>query len=215
MTSIDIHVLLRGLAKKRPVFHSEADFQFALAWEIREARKLDSRLEFRPFADERMYLDIWLPQRGVAVELKYMTRALSGAVSGESFALLNQGAQDLRRYDFLKDIGRLERVGDRLPQAAGGFAVLLTNDSSYWNPPRRETIDAMFRLHEGRELTGRLVWSKRASRGTTKGRESPICLKSSYLCQWRDYGCAISGAEERKHARFRYLALEVSRSTRS
>ena len=78
MTAIDIHALLGGLARKRPAFHSEADFQFALAWEIREARKLDSRLEFRPLADERMYLDIWLPQRGVAVELKYMTRAFAG-----------------------------------------------------------------------------------------------------------------------------------------
>jgi hypothetical protein len=34
---IDIKNILKDLAVRRPVFHSEADFKFALAWAIQEA----------------------------------------------------------------------------------------------------------------------------------------------------------------------------------
>ena len=68
----------------------------------------------------------------------------------ERFVLRDQGAQDIRRYDFLMDIQRLE---DEVSEgrARQGFAILLTNDPSYWQPPRRdETVDAAFRIHDGR-----------------------------------------------------------------
>ena len=71
---LDIHRLMEGLAAKRPVFHSEADFQFALAWEIREETGLDVRLEFPPFPGEPMRLDIWVPDHRTAIELKYPNR---------------------------------------------------------------------------------------------------------------------------------------------
>lgn len=32
----DIHDILHQLSIKRPIFHSEADFQFSLAWMIKE-----------------------------------------------------------------------------------------------------------------------------------------------------------------------------------
>ena len=35
---LDIHQIMADLAKRRPVFHSEADFQHALAWLIHETR---------------------------------------------------------------------------------------------------------------------------------------------------------------------------------
>ena len=65
------------------MFHSEADFQFALAWRIKEATSHDIRLEFKPFPEERMYLDLWVPAIGVAVELKYLTRKLEVERDGE------------------------------------------------------------------------------------------------------------------------------------
>ena len=54
-------------------FHSEADFQFALSREIEmEMPDCEVRLE-RPFRSGgcSRRVDIWLPQEGVAVELKY------------------------------------------------------------------------------------------------------------------------------------------------
>ena len=211
MTSIDIHALLGGLARKRPVFHSEADFQFALAWEIREKTELDVRLEFPPFRGERIRLDVWVPDAGLAIELKYPTSELKEDVGGELFALRNQAAGDLGRYDFLKDIMRLERVATGFRDAQGGVAVLLTNDQLHWKPPTLpdNTIGKAFRVHEGRRLHGVMSWSPRAGSGSKKGRESPIDLRDSYVCEWRDYG-RLKGRKAR-HARFRYLALEVSR----
>ena len=134
---LDITNLMNDLACDRPVFHSEADFQHALAWCIHDAIPDGGvRLEFKPFPAEPMYLDIWLPGIGVAVELKYKTRKLNLLREGESFALRDQSAQDISRYDFLKDIQRLEQLR-KLPNARVGFTVLLTNDPSYWKHPSR------------------------------------------------------------------------------
>ena len=90
------------------------------------------------------------------MELKYRTREFNLSREGEFFALRDQGAQDISRYDFLKDIQRLERLRT-LPNARAGFAILLTNDPSYWKPPSRPTtVGAAFRLQEGRRITGEM-----------------------------------------------------------
>ena len=79
---LDIDSLMAGLAARRPIFHSEADFQHALAWQIHETcPDSDLRLEreqFLPGTAERMATDIWirLPDAVVAIELKYTNRAL-------------------------------------------------------------------------------------------------------------------------------------------
>ena len=132
---LDIQKLMADLSIHRPIFHSEADFQHALAWQIHEVMPdCGIRLEFPPFSDKRMYLDIWLSTSRIAIELKFATRKLECEWNGENFSLRDQSAQDVKRYDFLKDIQRLEQVvmdGN----ADAGFAVLLTNDHLYWKEP--------------------------------------------------------------------------------
>ena len=207
---LDINRLMNGLAAERPVFHSEADFQFALAWRIGQETGTKVRLEFPPPLTERMHLDLWLPALGVAIELKYPTSELDVEVGGESFALLEQGAQDEGRYYFLRDVARLERVVAELPRARRGVAVLLTNDSLYWRPPHQTTIDAAFRLHEGRRIPGgqAMSWSPGAKTGIGK---PPIRLTRPYECRWRNYGPPVAEAAKTKARQFRYLALPVRR----
>lgn len=203
---LDICALMSGLAERRPIFHSEADFQFALAWRIHETLpNCEVRLEFKPFLSERMYLDVWLPTECVALELKYLTRELTTECAGEKFAL-RDGARDVGRYDTLKDIQRIERMVSET-RANTGFVITLTNDNNYWEtPPRKKpTKDAEFRIHEGRDLKGKLAWQDGASKGTTKGREAPISLKGSYTLDWRNY----SNLKSEKYGRFRYLAVQV------
>ena len=140
------------------------------------------------------------------MELKYRTREFNLSREGEFFALRDQGAQDVSRYDFLKDIQRLERLRT-LTNARAGFAILLTNDPSYWKPPSRPTtVGAAFRLQEGRRITGEMAWSERASAGTTQHREDPIRLNGSYDLHWQDYAEMGDGS----HRQFRYLAVEIS-----
>ena len=209
MTFIDFLSSLRDLSRRRPVFHSEADFQLALAWHIHET-KVNSqvRLEFKPFQSENMYLDIWLQTSEAAIELKYPTQELKVEREGEVFALRNQSAQDTRRYDFITDIRRLERVVYDSALAKVGFAVLLTNDPSYWEPPQQgweDTTDAAFRIHEGSVIKGEMDWSGGTSEGTKKGKEKPIRLGGYYDVNWQDY----STLKEEKYGKFRYLAVQV------
>lgn len=206
----DIDGLLTGLAANRKVFHSEADFQHALAWCIHESMpESQVRLEVDVMQVEggRMFQDIWLPVEGIAIELKYKTRGLGVEQDGEPFALRDQSAQDQGRYDFLWDVQRLEELLRSKPeQCKAGYAVLLTNDSSYWNvPPQRDTVDADFRLHEGRDISGTLTWADRASPGTMSGRKSPIQLQGPYRLRWQDY----SSFPGKSYGRFRYLAASV------
>ena len=155
---VDIAEMMAGVSRVRPIFHSEADFQHALAWHIHQAiPDCGVRLEYRPFPNENLYLDLWLSGIGIALELKYATSRLDHDEGGEILSLRNQSALDVRRYDVVRDIERLEKVSG-LPHVRGGYAILLTNDAAYWTPPTRslETIDAAFRVHEGRTIGGRL-----------------------------------------------------------
>ena len=205
---LDVDRLMTGLAETRPIFHSEADFQHALAWEIHQAiPDCQIRLEFNASTDsaERRYLDLWLPTVKVAIELKYCTHLLAATHNGERFALRYQSAQDTRRYDFLKDVRRLEQSIESGP-AETGIAVFLTNDPSYWDQVGSVyTADAAFRIHEGREITGKLAWSEKAGSGTTKGRAQAITISGDYTLRWRDY----SQLPEPGKSRFRYLAVSV------
>ena len=70
---LDIHQVMADLANRRPVFHSEADFQHELALEIRRVWvDCPIRLEFPPFPDrdKRMALDIWLPGVDIPIEIR-------------------------------------------------------------------------------------------------------------------------------------------------
>ncbi len=83
-----IEKVLNDLASKRPVFWSEADFQFAFAWELQnELPQASIRLERRFDADDNtpMYIDIWVEYEGKVypIELKYKTSNYSDEIGGE------------------------------------------------------------------------------------------------------------------------------------
>ena len=206
-TTLDIVDVMSELAGTRPVFHSEADFQHALACCIHSSlTDGDARLEYKPDPIKPVYLDLWLPRIGAAVELKYRTRKVAHDHNGESFALRDQAARPIGRYEFLKDIQRLEHVLRRRTDVRSGFAILLTNDPSYWQPASRlDTVDTAFRLDDGRWITGEMAWSAGTSAGTMAGREEPIRLDGSYQLQWQEYA-VLSG---KRHGQFRYLAVRI------
>ena len=196
---------MTAVAERRPVFHNEADFQHALAWAIQlrwpEARV---RLETRPSPGVRLDVLVSLNDVRVAFELKYLLRNLTTTWEGEEFVLPPQAAQDVRRYDFIKDIVRLENV---VPGGADvGYAIPVTNDPSYWNlSGRAHVTDSAFRIHEGRELSGVLAWAETTGAGTMSKREAALSLRGAYLATWRDF----SRVEGTGYPEFRYLSVEV------
>lgn len=204
---LDIHGSLASLAKQRPVFHSEADFQHALAWQIHQLLPdADIRLELPIEGETRRYLDVSVRYgvEHVLLELKYKTRKFRTVVGDETFLLRDQRAQDVGRYDYLKDIERLESMLAR-QDGTRGYAILLTNDHSYWTQAESHTVDAAFRLHENSLLRGTRHWGQNAAPGTMAGREAPIPLHGKYRNRWRDY----SQVTEDAGGQFRYLLHEV------
>lgn len=72
--------------------------------------------------------------------------------------------------------------------ADAGFAIALTLDPSYVRGSSRDTIDAAFRLHDGREAAGKLAWGPGAGEGTMRGREKAIDLRYAYTVRWARFG---------------------------
>ena len=196
------------LAQVRPVFHAEADFQHALAWQIREDHpQAQVRLETRPLVNETMYLDmlIRVDSTRLAVECKYFVNELSVVVDEEEFRLRNQAAHPVRRYDTMKDIARIEHF-IREGVVDTGVVLVLTNAPTLWLPSARTTtVDEQFRLTEGRTVTGELGWAPKTGAGTMKNRKAAIVLTGEYQFRWSDYSNPVQGGS----GTFRYLAVSV------
>jgi hypothetical protein len=201
---------MEALAQILALYHSEADFQHAFAWELHRASpECDIRLE-APIrtSSGSTHLDLLVrsPAGEVAIELKYKTRALAIDLQGEQFNLVSHSAQDLGRYDFFKDLRRVEAFAASAPNRSG-YAIFLTNDSAYWKSPGSLAYGyAAFTMHDGRAVSGSLGWGERASEGTRKGRQSDIELYGNYGLSWAEY----SSVPADSYGNFRYLCVHAS-----
>ena len=155
------------------MFHSEADFQHAVAWKIREQNpNFSVRLEVPLRGVSNSHLDVLITSpEPTAIELKYHKGALKTSIGSEDFILTGTAPRDVARYGFLKDIERLERFV-RDFSLSSGFALILTNDQHLWSDPEiGKCIDREFDLSETRTLTGHLNWAEHASPGSRIGGE--------------------------------------------
>jgi hypothetical protein len=208
--SVDLDETLSSLALLRPVFHSEADFQLALAWQVQQRDPaMLVRLETRPAPGVRLDLafartDI---RRTTAIELKYLTRAWTGDVGGERYELKDHGAQDIRAYDVVKDVVRVEKFIGGLP-GADGAVVVLANDPSYWRPAKMNDSSnaAAFRVSEGAVLNGSRAWGPNSGSGTMKGRGDALHVGGRYEMRWSDYSRLPDGG---RGAELRRLVIEI------
>lgn len=204
---LTIDELLYSLAQKRPVFHSEADFQHALAWEFHlHDPSAQIRLEIQPRGypkGDELDISVGSADLSFALELKYIKQSLELSVGSELFCLPYHGAGDTCRHGFLKDIERLERIS-RTDDKSLLYALLLTNDSSFWELPRKVgfNFDA-FRIHEGLELHGVKDWAPRSA--AELRQLGSIRIDGTYSLKWSDF----SVFSNMKHGNFRYLLVRV------
>lgn len=182
-----IRTAMGDLAKTRPVFHSEADFQHALAWALQDAG-CAVRLEVPWRGDPpipRIAIVVSKDGERAALQLEYWQKSASLVHEEEAFELVTEAAQDVVRYDFWKDVSRVERL-----VAGGDFGfgcvLVLTNDPSYWRPTRPGGIDEVFRIFEDHPPRRSMAWS-RLDTGTSKGRKGTITLQADRRCEWSDY----------------------------
>ena len=204
----NIHSIVKSLSLKKPVFHSEAEFQLAIASEIKEHHpQCEINLEYTvPDLGYRLDLLVSLGGQLIPIELKYKTGKSQFTVEGETYLLKEQGADDSDSYDIIKDIVRIEHIVQKL-NCPMGFTVTLSNDPIYWKKPNRPTIADELRLWEGRLLGGSLGWADHAGAGSTRGREERLVLSAEYPLHWAEYSTL---SDDRK-GQFRYLATIYTR----
>lgn len=145
-------------------------------------------------------------QVSTAIELKYKTRKLEAVIKDEPFFLRDHAATDLARYDFWKDVQRLEQVASK--SKAEAFAIIITNDSALWGTSKRQdTFDAEFKINDGRHLSSEVMhWHEETSVGTRKGREPNIVLRGDYNLRWQQY----SLLKDVRNGDFRVLILKIN-----
>ncbi len=149
MTKGFINEALNCLSKNRPIFHSEDDFKFALAWKLKEKNpNIEIRLEYKANNEDITYIDRHGLERNAVstidiliiedgclypIELKYKQKRMEITFNDEHFNLTEHSAHPDNRYLFRKDIYRVEQFVKNHGKSKKGFVIFLTNDVNYQN----------------------------------------------------------------------------------
>jgi hypothetical protein len=128
------------LSRRRPVFHSAFDFQFALCDVMAHAGVSRIRLErmVQLPGNPRFEIDIMghLGHDPIAVELKYPKERFVGSVMSdgfeESFDLPSSGAFDIDARAVWKDASRIEELVNAGIVTTG--AVIALSNYAFWDP---------------------------------------------------------------------------------
>jgi hypothetical protein len=216
----DFKRILKNLSDERPIFHSEDDMKFALAWEINRYfnGEIHLRLEY-PFPDreENEKIDILLIQNGrkIGIELKYLKAELNCNNGGENYLLKEQAANDMLAYRCWKDIERIEKW---IPaNIDDGYTLWITNNPVFHGPEkRRKKVPCydQFRIYEGRQLEKgtKMDWININGQrpAVAKGNYSDsVILKDSYTVHWEIYG---DRCDAKKNSTFKYCVMRISKS---
>lgn len=168
---------MHRLSLWRPIFHSEADFQFSLAWIIKEIYPdCEIRLEYVPDFNTNLHLDILviLDGKWIPIELKYTTKKCIKTINDEVYVLKEQGAKDQGCYNYLKDIMRIEEFRNKTSKFIEGYAIKITSEMSYLKPPTKINCTyAEFSIEDGSIKTGCMNWDANTGKGTMRGMEAP------------------------------------------
>lgn len=141
----------KGKKKKKDDIDSE-DYMPAQNTNILEGYDLDSNM--------RVDIVVRHGNEYVPIELKYVTKKVVrdkerfGKLIKGMEILRDQAAQDIRRYDFWKDVRRIELIKKNFPAVKNGFAVFLTNDPSYKKDPRSTAVCYPFSMSGERIIGG-------------------------------------------------------------
>lgn len=227
MKKEDVKNMMSRLAQRRPVFHSEADFQHELALEL-VGQDYKVRLE-KPFSYSLKNttvgaeLDILATNkdgRTTAIELKYVKTKILITHEKETFDLADSWGTNLSRFDCLADFQRVAGLVNA-GHADCGVTIFLTNVSDAWgiDTIRRNTMAKNFSIHDGRDLTAgqQLNWNplNPPSKSVRENRlhpYAPIVIPVDSQCSWTDYS-NLKNSKPPDRNLFRYLLLGVARVT--
>ncbi|WP_155765936.1 hypothetical protein [Mycobacterium colombiense] len=193
------------LAQNRPVFHSEADFQLALALVMTRHGARRVRLERRirlqkPLRNKKqLTVDVLatVDNQRIGLELKYPKNAYTGTALSDGEPeeyFLRTGASDVGAADFWHDAERIELLlAENIIDA--GASIMLSNVPYWRSTTLTKTAARAFALCQDRSVgPTTLEWSG-------KPYSAPVELTTQYLCRWRPFSTPPGGE-------FRYIILE-------
>ena len=141
--------LNKELEEEGRVFLNEWDFQMSLSLFLTHIKGYKVHLEYvvplnflkkreYPFANkENINIDIVIEKEGLfyLIELKYKTQRAT--IKFERFGEINcvslkdQSRIPMSKYDFWKDVARLEFLKESFEKVKGGLCIFLTNNETY------------------------------------------------------------------------------------
>jgi hypothetical protein len=223
---IDIPSIMKALSTERKIFHSEADFQFALAWKIKEMnddKNMSIRLEYTPMLDNatEKKKNLWKNRRIdivlffndmktiVPIELKYLKETLKCSINDEMYNL-SIGARGMGMYNCFADIERMEILRDNLKGFDIGYVIWLTNDKAYWEP-KKENNYSEFHAPDGFTIEpGSKHFAKKAKVRSYKKYEDKITIKGTYPVVWLEYSDLCCSGKEKNRV-FKYCEICVEK----
>lgn len=207
----------------RTYYSLESDFQFALAWKIKDCflKEIKIRLEY-PFYSNKYkklyHIDIVIideNDKKVFIELKYKKAKLNLMdiencnKNTEDYSLTTSAAQNISCYHYWKDIERIEetRLDENFEK---GFAIMLTNDASYKNPPKKNAKYINFSIDSNiKNKTGKLEWE---CKDIPNSYKKPIIISKSYTMEWQEWEfIKLKSDAKSKNNRFYLLINEINK----
>ena len=190
------------LKQQKELLFNEFDFQMQLAIYLRNTKKYDD-VESEYYIptknidllkdydwDSNMRIDL-VVRKGkeyLPIELKYVTKKVIrdyerfGMQIRNMEILKNQAAQDIRRYDFWKDVRRVELVKNIFPAVKNGLAVFLTNDPSYTKDPQINSACYPFSMSGNTDIGGGIMdWNGNTATGKD---HTAFKLEGVYKLKW-------------------------------
>lgn len=238
-----IYEILESFGEDNRIFQNEAQFQHELAIEIAnnyldddtkvilELSSVTTVITYKNGKTRRKKdeSDIIIKNsKGeyIVIELKYKTieSNYSRNIYGD-IELSYQGAADLGKYDYLKDIYRIEQfkepqsvtfsINPVLKKYIAGYAIMLTNENKYWLMSRElssNNTDMNYCITDNDVIdnSAKLEWQivekkdgKEVGNGKPFQQRPPLQFRNKYKFKWLDY-CDIENKPK-----FRYLITSI------
>lgn len=147
---------------------------------------------------EKPYFDIVIeqkdPNKFIVIELKYKLKKIE--IQSDSFSyrrfgeqpmntdvqlVTDQSASNEGRYDFWKDVKRLEVLNNSFSKVVGGIAILVTNDHNYTKTNDGYKYSRYGLEDSDKEKNGLMYWNHNAPNC------KPLCNQSNIRCGDQKY----------------------------
>lgn len=195
--------------------YDDVDLEYGVPLEELEARGLKISKDGAISKDfpwpNRLSIDIVVSKDDAfaAIELKYTTRTVNETLYrfGEELKtktpiVRNQAASNLVMYNYWKDVRRIEALRKCYHKVCGGIALMITNNSTYWDEPQGTSAYRTYSMHEGNTVGGGFLdWAGQPAQSIIESHP-PFVLDGKYHCYWHNTVMKVSPA-------FRYMLVVV------